>query len=241
MSKRRERLSGAFYGGFVAIGKLKRKTITITKERNMSAHGRVRPTDEEFAKAAMTAFSYEELAERFGYTTLSAKQRVSALRAKGHRIPRIKIYKPTLEVQPDKPLALIGSPTSSIMVPDDSMAAYAAGVFDCFGNFSSRLNADPVRRIVVKAKIITTHRIILETIQARYGGEISQANGDNVVSAYSLTWLDEMTLHGFLNAVVSYSVRWQSQIRPVLDYLEQLAILKMQEAELIKLLDTAQG
>lgn len=128
-------------------------------------------------------------------------------------------------------------PVPPTQLPDDSMAAYAACAFDLCGDFSSRLNADPARRIMVKAKLVTTQKAVLDVVRNRYGGEIAKS-GDAVVSAYVLTWPDEMVLHGFLSAIVAYSVRWREQIQPVLSYLEQYALLKMYEVELIRMLES---
>lgn len=198
------------------------------------ANGRIRVTDEEFVLAAKQALSYEELGERLGYSMDSARLRAGQLRRAGHDVPKLQRNKPSLEFEYDNradPLP------QTATLPDDSTAAYAACAFDLCGDFSSRLNADPARRVVVKAKMVTTQRAVLDVVKSRYGGEIVKS-GDAVVSAYVLTWPDEMVLHGFLSAIVAYSVRWREQIQPVLSYLEQYALLKMYEVELIRMLES---
>jgi hypothetical protein len=166
--------------------------------------------------------------------------RAAKLRTKDYPdLPRLPgKSKPSADGDARTPVSVAAS-APTVVLPEDSMAAYSAGVFDTCGDFAAKVNVNMgLERITIRAKMTTQQEAVLAVIKARYGGEITKI-GENGSIGYTLTWPDRMALHGFLSAIAPYSARWRDRITPVLSYLEQHVLLKMLEAELLKSLEEA--
>lgn len=108
--------------------------------------------------------------------------------------------------------------------------AYFAGVFDLLGHIEL-MGGD--RKTYAMIRIATTHKVILESIQGVYGGEIRQSgHPDQGGASYLLTWPENEDAHKFLEAIAPYVRRLQSQVSALRNWLE-FQVLKRYEEEVI--------
>lgn len=197
-------------------------------------------SDEQFTEVWQSSSSVEEVAQRLNLKVTTVGDRAGKLRAQGAFL-KLLPPRPGAKISPlqGKPRNFKGKGKKAKKEdvrfiynnqPDQNpVAAYAAAVFDGFGTLEARRAGS---QIIVRVRVTTTKRCLVDFLQAHYRGELQTMEGNGHIG-YMLLWKEGDETHRFLESIASYTQCYKEQIAVAVRWFEQLFYLKTQEEELL--------
>lgn len=213
-------------------------------------------TEGEYAELWEKAESVQGVAERSGYTVLSAARKASDMRRRGaymKRLPmepggepvsqrkvgpeRKKRQGKTVEKEETVKDVSRGETQRieghlAVVTPrelsdNQEAAIYCAATFDSFGVIEPRNRPDGSIRFALR--ITTTRKCMVDYVYVYFGGEIIEMGIDADVPAYQLSFPKDEDGLRFLTAIAPYTQCNQDKMMAARDFLETAAL--MREAE----------